>query len=42
MFMKTTTFAIGGAFFGDPVISRGVAFLNKNYPNWPKLLEIRK
>lgn len=41
MFMKGLSFGVGFGFFGDPVIQRGVVWLNKNYPNWPQLLEIR-
>jgi len=41
MFMKGVTFGIGFGFFGDPVISRGLTWLNKTFPNWQKLLEIR-
>lgn len=29
------------SFFGDPVITPGITWLNRNYPNWQKLLEIR-
>jgi hypothetical protein len=42
MFMKGLTFGIGIGFFGDPVISRGLNWLNANFPNWQKLLEMRK
>ncbi len=42
MFMKMTTAGIGFGFFGDPLIWRGLDLLNKNFPNWQKLLEIRK
>jgi hypothetical protein len=42
MFMKGLTFGVGFGFFGDPVISRGFLWLNRNYPNWQKLLELRK
>ena len=42
MFMKMNTFIIGAAFFSDPLIWRGLDWLNKNYPNWQKLLEIEK
>ncbi|KAF2729027.1 hypothetical protein EJ04DRAFT_503045 [Polyplosphaeria fusca] len=41
MFMKGITFGVGFGFFGDPVISRGLAFLNSKFPNWQKLLELR-
>lgn len=41
MFMKGVTFGVGFGFFGEPVISRGLALLNRKYPNWQKLLELR-
>ncbi|KAJ9663591.1 hypothetical protein H2201_005552 [Coniosporium apollinis] len=41
MFMKGVTFGAGFGFFGDPIIRRGLEWLNKNYPNWMKLLELR-
>jgi len=42
MFTKGVTFGIGFGFFGDPIISRGLDWLNRTIPNWPKLLELRK
>lgn len=39
--MKGVTFGVGFGFFGDPIISRGLAYLNSNFPNWQKLLELR-
>ncbi|RKU39812.1 hypothetical protein DL546_000861 [Coniochaeta pulveracea] len=41
MFVKGVTFGIGFGFFGDPVISASMDWLNKAYPNWQKLLELR-
>ncbi|CAK7200700.1 hypothetical protein SEUCBS139899_003398 [Sporothrix eucalyptigena] len=41
MFMKGVTFGLGFAFFGDPVISRGLNWLNRKIPHWEKLLELR-
>lgn len=41
MFAKAVTFGIGFGFFGDPVISRGLDWINRTIPNWQKLLEIR-
>ncbi|USP73747.1 hypothetical protein yc1106_01021 [Curvularia clavata] len=41
MFMKGVTFGIGFGFFGDPVIQRGLALLNRKFPHWQKLLELR-
>lgn len=42
MFIKGVTFGIGFGFFGDPIISRGLDLLNRKFPNWQKLLELRK
>ncbi|MCJ1312668.1 hypothetical protein MMC25_006344 [Agyrium rufum] len=41
MFMKGVTFGVGFGFFGDPLIWRGAAWLNRKFPHWQKLLEIR-
>ncbi|KAF1947959.1 hypothetical protein EJ02DRAFT_449427 [Clathrospora elynae] len=41
MFMKGVMLGAGFGFFGDPIISRGLALLNRKYPNWQKLLELR-
>ncbi|KAK1757043.1 hypothetical protein QBC47DRAFT_443784 [Echria macrotheca] len=41
MFMKGVTFGVGFGFFGDPVISRGLDWLNRTIPDWKKLLELR-
>lgn len=41
MFTKGVMFGVGFGFFGDPVISRGLALLNRKFPNWQKLLELR-
>ncbi|RYO96734.1 hypothetical protein DL765_011504 [Monosporascus sp. GIB2] len=41
MFVKGTTFGFGFAFFGDPIIARGVRLLNKKFPHWQKILELR-
>ncbi|KAF1999612.1 hypothetical protein P154DRAFT_493286 [Amniculicola lignicola CBS 123094] len=41
MVTKGMTFGIGFGFFGDPIISRGIDFLNRKVPNWQKLLELR-
>jgi hypothetical protein len=40
--IKGITFGIGFGFFGDPIISRGISFLNRRIPHWEKLLELRK
>ncbi|KAJ5582433.1 hypothetical protein N7535_001053 [Penicillium sp. DV-2018c] len=41
VFMKLNTFFIGFAFFGDPIISRGISYLNRRFPNWQKLIELQ-
>ncbi|KAF2431182.1 hypothetical protein EJ08DRAFT_190219 [Tothia fuscella] len=41
MVVKGMTFGVGFGFFGDPVITPGLVWLNKTYPNWQKLLELR-
>ncbi|KAJ5103492.1 hypothetical protein N7532_004021 [Penicillium argentinense] len=38
---KGIGFFVGFAFFGDPVIRRGLAFLNTKFPHWQKLLQIQ-
>ena len=39
--MKANGFLVGAGFFGDPIIWRGLAYLNREFPHWQKLLEIR-
>ncbi|KAI1458592.1 hypothetical protein F4805DRAFT_118648 [Annulohypoxylon moriforme] len=41
MFTKGITFGVGFGFFGDPVISRGLKWLNRKFPHWQKLMELR-
>ncbi|KAF4627202.1 hypothetical protein G7Y89_g10949 [Cudoniella acicularis] len=41
MFMKMNGFFIGFGFFGDPLIWRALSYLNREFPHWQKLLEIR-
>jgi hypothetical protein len=40
--MKANTLIFGVTFFADPLIWRGLDFLNRKFPNWQKLLEIQK
>lgn len=40
-FVKTTTFLSGIVFFSDPLQRRGLKWLNKRYPRWQKVLEMR-
>ena len=42
IFIKSSSFLAGFLFFGDPILSRGMAWLNRTIPNWQKLLELRK
>lgn len=41
MVIKGITFVVGLAFFGDPVIWRALDLLNRKFPHWEKLLELR-
>lgn len=41
MVLKGMMFGIGFGFFGDPVIQRGLQLLNRAFPQWQKLLELR-
>lgn len=41
MFIKGLTLGIGFGFFGDPITMPAVRWLNRTFPNWQKLLEIR-
>ena len=42
MLAKGATFGMGFAFFGDPLITRGITLLNQKFPNWMALLDLRK
>ena len=42
LFVKGATFAVGFVLFGQPLMTRGIYWLNVNYPNWPELLELRR
>ncbi|KAI4227753.1 MAG: hypothetical protein L6R36_002173 [Xanthoria steineri] len=41
VFIKMAQFGVGIGFFSDPLVWRGLDWLNRNYPEWQKLLEIR-
>ncbi|CAI7664546.1 unnamed protein product [Penicillium glandicola] len=41
VFMKLSTLLIGLAFFGDPVIRRGIGYMNRRLPGWQKLLQLQ-
>lgn len=42
VFMKIATFSVGLAFFGDPLIQRGIQYLNREYPHWKELSQLQK
>jgi hypothetical protein len=41
MFMKMNGLFVGFGIFADPLIWRALSYLNKEFPHWQKLLEIR-
>jgi len=41
MFMKMNGLFAGFGFFADPIIWRAASYLNRKFPHWQKLLEIR-
>ncbi|GAB7348935.1 hypothetical protein MBLNU459_g7621t1 [Dothideomycetes sp. NU459] len=41
MFTKGAMFGVGFGFFGDPIITPGIKWLNREFPHWQKMLEIR-
>ncbi|RVD85497.1 uncharacterized protein DFL_003818 [Arthrobotrys flagrans] len=41
MIIKSAGFGFGFTFFGQPVIDRGIKLLNRKFPHWQKLLELR-
>lgn len=41
MFTKAMMFGVGFGFFGDPAIQRGIIWLDRNFPHWQRLLELR-
>jgi hypothetical protein len=41
MFMKMNGLFAGFGFFADPLIWRALSYLNRKFPNWQKLLELR-
>lgn len=41
MMLKGLGFAVGFAFFGDPVLMPIIALVNSNYPKWQKYVELR-
>lgn len=41
MLVKGVTFGAGFGFFGDPVVTPALRWLNSTFPHWQKLLELR-
>ncbi|KJZ79705.1 hypothetical protein HIM_01174 [Hirsutella minnesotensis 3608] len=41
MVVKGFGFIIGFTFFGDPILTPVIAFLNRTYPRWQKYVELR-
>ncbi|KAL2192559.1 hypothetical protein P885DRAFT_47399 [Corynascus similis CBS 632.67] len=41
MLLKALSFSVGALFFGDPLITRGLDWLNRTIPDWQKLLQPR-
>ncbi|TAQ85817.1 hypothetical protein B7494_g5863 [Chlorociboria aeruginascens] len=41
MFVKINGLFVGIGFFSDPLIWRALSYLNREFPHWQKLLEIR-
>lgn len=35
-------FLIGLIFFGDPLIKRGITYLNRKFPHWQKIFQLQK
>ncbi|KZT00031.1 uncharacterized protein LAESUDRAFT_709421 [Laetiporus sulphureus 93-53] len=42
LFVKATTFGIGFAIFGQPIMTRSVHWITTRYPNWREALELRR
>lgn len=42
MVVKGAGFMFGFVFFGDPILVRGAKYLNRRFPHWQKILELRK
>lgn len=42
MVFRMSSFFLGVGFFGQPLISRSMTWLNQNYPHWTNLFEIKK
>lgn len=42
VFVKVSTLLTGFGFFGDPIIQRGIQYLDREYPHWKELSELQK
>ncbi|OOQ82934.1 hypothetical protein PEBR_36955 [Penicillium brasilianum] len=42
IFSKLAGLGVGFGFFGDPIIRRGLAILNRDFPHWQRLFELQK
>jgi hypothetical protein len=42
IFSKVAGLGVGLGFFGDPIIQRGLSFLNRDFPHWQKIFELQK
>lgn len=42
MVVKGAGFMFGFVLFGDPIMVRGAMYLNRRFPHWQKILELRK
>lgn len=41
MLLKGIAFGVGFLFFGDPVITPALQYVNRRYPRWQKFIELR-
>lgn len=41
MLLKGIGFGAGFGFFGDPIITPSMNYINKHFPNWQRYLELR-
>ncbi|KAL6898585.1 hypothetical protein GGI43DRAFT_384875 [Trichoderma evansii] len=41
LLLKGITFGVGFLFFGDPVITPALQYVNRRYPRWQKFIELR-
>ncbi|KAL4914551.1 hypothetical protein BDW62DRAFT_219957 [Aspergillus aurantiobrunneus] len=41
VFVKMSTFIAGFGFFGDPILQRGIQYLDREYPHWKELAQLQ-